>query len=232
MPRYITDGQVNNEPLSILLYGKSGTGKSMSLATIDRPIMYVRHPFEPSHNHFAGKKDVIQVELDADASGSAWMDFQQVLQAIPSFKSKYDNGVVIIDSITSLSRDLETYIKYNNRGRIDIKDWGFMYDELFKIVKICKTSRLHCVLILWADVMREKISGLSMVQPKTRGGIGEELPHYFSETIYSFTHKDKEGLKYLWQHRANDTAIARTMVPDMPEFTDQNFNIYFNNNDN
>lgn len=228
MPRYITDHSVETEePMSFLLYGKSGTGKSFALKSIDRPILYIRHPFEPSHSHFKGRTNVVTVELDGDANGSCWDDFQQALKIIPNFKEKNENGVVVIDSMTALSRDLETYIKSKNKGRIELKDWGFMYDELFRVVRICKTSRLHCVVILWADVMREKISGVSMVQPKTRGGLGEELPHYFSETIYAFTSKDKNELKYLWQHRSNDTAIARTMVEDMPEFTDQNFNIYF-----
>lgn len=226
-PRFITEHKENKEPISFLLYGKSGTGKSLSLSTIDKPILYIRHPFEPSHAHFKNSKDVIIVELDGDENGSCWVDFGEAIKHIPRFKEKYEDGVVVIDSMTSLSRDLETYIKSKNKGRIELKDWGFMYDELFRVVRICKTSRLHCVVILWADVMREKISGVSMVQPKTRGGLGEELPHYFSETIYAFTHKDKNELKYLWQHRSNDTAIARTMVDGMPEFTEQNFNIYF-----
>lgn len=213
--------------MSFLLYGRSGTGKTMSLATINRPILYIRHPMEPTHNHFKGRDDVWVVELEPDASGSCWEDFQKALEYIKPYKEKNPNGVVVVDSITSLTRDIELFIKYKNKGRMEMRDWGQLYDDAFRVVRICKQSGLHCVCILWADVMREKVTGISMVQPQTKGSLGGDLPHFFSETIYAFTHKEKGELKYLWQHRNNDTAVARTMIQDMAEFTEPNFNIYF-----
>jgi hypothetical protein len=228
MPKFVKANDENSEePMSFLLYGRSGTGKSKSLNTINRPILYIRHPMEPTHNHFKGRDDVIIVQLSADQYGSCWEDFQASLQFISKFKQTHPTGVVVVDSITALSQDFEMYLKAKNKRGLEMRDWGMIYDELFKVVRMCKVSGLHCVVILWADVMRERVSGVSMVQPYTKGSMGQNLPHYFSETIYAFTNKEKNELRYLWQHSTNDTAVARTMVEGMTEFTNQDFNIYF-----
>ena len=87
---------------------------------------------------------------------------------------------------------------------------------------------MHTIMIAHADVTKERLSGISLAQPSTRGSIGESLPHYFSETIFSTTIKDGKELKYRWLHRSNDVAVARTMG-QIPEYTDQDFGIYFQN---
>lgn len=229
MPKLVKASELSTqEAKSFLLYGRSGTGKTMSCSTLPFPFLYIRHPMEPTHSHFAGREDVVAAVLEPDQYGSYWDDMLAAIVMAPKLKEKGYQAVVI-DSITALSQDYELKIKAM-KGKLEYADWGNLRDELLRMVNFLKSVGIHVIMIAHADIAKEKITGISLAQPSTRGSVGESLPHYFSETIFSTTIKDGKELKYRWIHRVNDTAVARTMSETMAEFTDQDFRLYFPNN--
>jgi hypothetical protein len=181
---------------------------------------------EPTHDHFIERPDVLAAVMEPDGVGSYWDDMISVIAMAPKFTEKGYKAIVI-DSITALSQDFELKVKAQ-RGKLEFSDWGNLRDELLRMVNFLKGAGMHTVMIAHADVTKERLSGISLAQPSTRGSIGESLPHYFSETIFSTTIKDGKELKYRWLHRSNDVAVARTMG-QIPEYTDQDFGIYFQN---
>lgn len=219
-----TSELADQETMSFLLYGRSGTGKTKSCSTLPFPFMYIRHPMEPTHKHFHERSDVLTAILEPDNYGSHWDDMVKTIAMAPKL---YEKGyrAIIIDSITAMSQDYELRIKAM-RGKLEFTDWGNLRDELLRMVSFLKSSGMHVVMIAHADITKERLSGINMAQPSTRGSVGESLPHYFSETIFSTTIKDGKELKYRWLHRSNDVAVARTMG-DIPEYTEQDFRMYF-----
>lgn len=221
---------------SFLLFGLSGSGKSLSISTLRENTLVIKHPGEPqTGNHYKGMDHIVTCLLEAEPAepGSdvvtAYRAFKTVTSSaqLQVWKKKGVKNIVF-DSLTVLSSDYERYFTYLNGGQMEFEQWRLLKNEMVDLITRVNNIGLNIIFICWADMERETISGISKAYPMTRGSFGKEIAHYVSETKYCFAQKDPETKeeRWYWQHYADDRAISRTMVKGMPKLTEQNFDIY------
>lgn len=164
--------QTTNDHL-VLVGGKSSTGKSASLMSLENPsgVMYL--------NCEAGKR----LPFKADFRQFTITDPMQILEAFDAAESKPDIHTIVIDTLTYLLDMYEsTYIYNNANGQ---KAWGdfFQYFKTLMQDKVAKSTKKVIFLAHTLETMNESEMVVETKVPVKGALKNNGIESYFSCVI-------------------------------------------------
>lgn len=174
-----------NLRLNVLLYGKSGTGKTTFACSFPKPFLF---DFDKGMLSQRGR----DVEYETYAGVSAYQDFEVKLKELEK-ECPYET--IILDSITTMQEYLMSKIlMMNRRSQPTLHEWMAMVTELKDIfMRLTKHSK-HLVVIAHERLMQDEITGEIMYVPVVVGKqLPSLLPMWFDEMYRCTVSRDKEG---------------------------------------
>lgn len=217
------------KPVTLLLKGDSGTGKTWKAAQFPRPVFF---NFD---NNLSGLR-----KLPADIRGTVrvvdprrndqgpvkaidvWGNFVKQLEQVGA-----DNtvGTVVIDSLTTMAECLmDKVIKSEDPGKsVEIQQWGEFgrYLKWLGETLLCANDLdKHVVILAHEQVMVEKITGRVRYLLSIGGQTKSNFDLYFTDCWRSYTKPAKTGggVEYWIRTLATDYHTAKASLTVPPDF--------------
>lgn len=216
-------------PLTLLLKGDSGTGKTYKAAQFPRPVFF---NFD---NNLSGlrklpadtRKGIRIVNPRADEKGEVkasdvWANFVKQLEAVSQDATV---GTIVIDSLTTMAEALmDKVLKTGDPAKaVEIQNWG----EFSRFMKwlgeelLCATDLdKHVVFLAHESVMVEKLTGKVKYLLSIGGQTKSNFDLYFTDVWRSYTKPAKTGggVEYWIRALPTDYHTAKSSLVLPPDF--------------
>lgn len=212
--------------IKLLLYGDSGTGKTVFACGWPGPVHVLDFDTKISSaaSYYAGQPQLEQITYEnygpVDDKGTAAMKCNADLLALK--KSGKLPRTIVLDSMTTFSDEIMRYLMRINPGikRMDTKGAAtpamqdYQVARLFFKQFLTELINWPCNLVVTAHVQvdKDELTGEILRTPMLAGKLSRELPIYFSEVHRSFV---REG-KYWAQTKSDARYQCRTQIPGIP----------------
>lgn len=226
-------GEIKTEGnLKILVYGASGSGKTVFAAGFPYPMLYLDFDMKADsaalfYKDQPERLDQIDVrQLGEAMSGSPIEQLTRIInnELIPQQNAgamKYKT--IVIDSLTTFSSATLNYIITSNPGvkrsvskqgaQPQISDYGILRREFQKLIP--GILSLPCNIVMLGHIATEKdeTTGQIFRGPHMDGSFARDLPIYFKEVYFSSVNDKRE---YMLQTQSNSTHTCRSQIPGLP----------------
>jgi len=227
MSTYQTLDQTS-KPVTLLLKGDSGTGKTYKAALFPRPVFF---NFD---NNLSGlrklpedvRKGVRIVNPRANDKGTVkpddvWGNFVKQLEAVGQDASV---GTIVIDSLTTMAESLmDKVLKTGDPSKaVEIQNWGEFarYLKWLGETLLCATDLdKHVVILAHEQVFTEKLTGKVKYFLSIGGQTKSNFDLYFTDCWRAYTKPAKDGgLEYWIRSLATEYHTAKTSLVLPPDF--------------
>ena len=187
--------------LHVLVYGKSGTGKTMFAGTFPKPFFI---DFDNGMMPLRGKDIDFVTILGSPEFNKLSKPIQESGRYLPysKFNSLLDKlatdttyDTIVIDSLTTMDAYVEQYVLGNSKfSTMNLQSWGELVDifESF-MLKVSKIDK-HIVVIAHEEVKKDELTGEILYIPWIHGKkLPYQLPLYFGE-VYRAQVSRKDNL--------------------------------------
>lgn len=218
-----------SKPVTLLLKGDSGSGKTFKAAQFPRPVFF---NFD---NNLSGlrklpddiRKGVRIVNPRADDKGAVkaldvWANFVKQLEEVGKDASV---GTIVIDSLTTMAEALmDKVLKSGDPSKaVEIQNWG----EFARFMKwlgeelLCATDLdKHVVFLAHESVMVEKLTGKVKYLLSIGGQTKSNFDLYFTDVWRSYTKPAKSGggVEYWIRTLPTEYHTAKSSLTLPPDF--------------
>jgi phage nucleotide-binding protein len=184
--RIISTKNIHQERLKILIFGKSGAGKTTLAGTIEEPTLIISA--ESGLLSLADKEcDVI--ELNTDDEGKLLPREKRIdrLMDIYKFLNNSENKYkwIFIDSLTEIGQNLieKLNVKYPTPDK-KLMMWGEYSQEIRGIIKAFRDLPNYNVVFTCLAVEDRDENGRLEIGVDLAGKISQQVPQYFDEVLY------------------------------------------------
>ncbi len=160
----------DNIKLNVLVYGKSGTGKTTFASCFPKPYVF---DFDKGMLGQRGR----DVEYDTYTSyGDFEMKFKEFEVNCP-----YDT--IIIDSVTTLEKYCMAHaLQMNSRKMPTMNEWNVLISQLSDLFTRATKMTKHLVMIAHEEMVQDNITGEILIRPQIVGKkLPAQLPLWFDE---------------------------------------------------
>jgi phage nucleotide-binding protein len=185
-------GDVKDEKHKILIYGKTGVGKTRfasDLATKFRVFMMcseLKRTSIISNPNFPAIKPNLDV-WDA----LSWDDVKEGFNYVSDHQSEYD--WVIVDSITDINkRIIEDINAASKEELMSQRDWGKVTMRLEKFIRFTRDLRTSVLFVALASGEKNELTGEITQYPSMTGKLKDEIPAYMNSVGYCYTAESRE----------------------------------------
>jgi energy-coupling factor transporter ATP-binding protein EcfA2 len=173
---------------TLLLYGKSGAGKSTSLRTL---------PLEETYMINVEGKDLPfkHGRLRKHIKPKTLADVQAAMK-----EAVEDDGVsiVVVDSITMLG-EVMVYNEFVKDSADSRGGWLLLRDWMIGLIEFAKKSNKIFIFIgLEMDILNEK-EYVTYTTPKMVGSLKDSLPSHFTVVLRSIVRETENDIEYVFQ---------------------------------
>lgn len=183
-------------PLSIVVHGESGVGKSWFGDTAPSPTLIL--DAEGGSRFTPSQKTVWDPMMSAPPQGTETTvvyirDFQQMAQVYAWLNSgQHDFNSVVLDSITELQKRCKDSLV--GKGSMRIQDWGDLLTEMEGIVREIRDMWLHPVKPVPVSVFitTTKMDERATFRPHVQGSLNLSMPYFVDVVGYLYTQPDAE----------------------------------------
>lgn len=216
------------KPVTLLLKGDSGSGKTFKACQFPRPVLF---NFD---NNLSGlrklpddvRKGVRIVNPRADEKGAVkpdmvWANFVKQLETVGQDASV---GTIIIDSLTTMAESLmDKVLKTGDPSKVvEIQNWG----EFSRFMKwlgeelLCATDLdKHVVFLAHESLMTEKLTGKVRYNLSIGGQTKSNFDLYFTDVWRSYTKNKSDGTVEYWiRTLPTDYHTAKSSLALPPDF--------------
>lgn len=194
--RIISSKNIGQDSLKMLIFGRSGAGKTTISATANEKTLVLS---AESGLLSISDKEVDVIELNTDDNGQtlpreARIDrLMQVYKFVTSDAAK-DYKWLIIDSITEIGQNLVEKLQKEYPDRKDgLVLWGEYSKQMRGIIKAFRDlSRFNVVMTALAIEERDE-NGKMQIGIDLNGKISQQMPQFFDEVFYLHVRKDEKG---------------------------------------
>jgi hypothetical protein len=228
IPSYATIDETP-KPVTLLLKGDSGTGKTFKAAQFPRPVIW---NFD---NNLSGlrklpeevRKGVRVLDPRRNAKGEqvkdieVWKNFTEQLEEVGQDPSV---GTMVIDSLTTMAEILmDKILKTDDPGKaVEIQNWG----EFARYMKwlgehlLCANDLdKHVVFLAHESILQEKLTGKIKYQLAVGGQSKSNFDLYFTDVWRSYTKPAKDGgVEYWIRTLPTDYHTAKSSLALPPDF--------------
>lgn len=183
-------------PLSIVVHGESGVGKSWFGDTAPAPRLILDAEggsrFTPSHKTVW---DPMASEPPAgtDTTVVYIRDFAQMSQVYAWLNSgQHDYNSVVLDSITELQKRCKDNLVGTSSMRI--QDWGDLLTEMETLVRNVRDMWMHPVKPIPVSVLitTTKLDERGTYRPHVQGSLNLSMPYFVDVVGYLYTQQNAE----------------------------------------
>lgn len=213
-----------SENLKVLVYGKSGTGKTCFACSFPTPILLL--DFDGKANSaasfFRNDKDrLAQIEVERLVPKEGFSPVSRLAEVIGDLSrqqkaGEYKYKTLVVDSLTTFSSQVLKHIVKTNPGikrvtttqgqQPGMQDYGILKREFARLIPGLLTLDMNVVMLGHIKTDKDETTGEIMRGVNMDGSFGAELPIYFEEVYRSYV---KDG-KYLAQTQADFKFDCRT----------------------
>jgi len=169
--------------LNVLIYGKSGTGKTTFACCFPRPYVF---DFDKGMLSQRGR----DVDFDTYTSYAAFeMKFKE-------FEMKCPYDTVIIDSITTLEEYcMDKVLAANRRQMPTMNEWNVLIADLKDLFMRATKMSKHLVVVAHEQIVQDELTGEIIIRPQIVGKkLPAQLPLWFDECYRAQVSRSKEGI--------------------------------------
>jgi hypothetical protein len=172
----------SNLKLKVLLYGKSGTGKTTFACSFPRPYIF---DFDNGMLSQRGK----DVEFDTVT------DYGSVGLQLSKLESSCPYETVVLDSITTMQELHMNYILAQNGKKMPtMNEWNILISNTTDLFMRLTALKRHLVVIAHEQLIQDEITGEVLYRPIIAGKkTADRLPLWFDECYRTQIGKTKEG---------------------------------------
>lgn len=207
--------------VKVLVYGPSGTGKTILAGSFPGPVEYwdFDHKASSIAQHYKLEKDRLDninvhqfAQLGKAERIASW---EKRLQFVDANKAKLPFNTLVIDSLTTMSAMmLDDYIHRSQKGLkralADIpcmQDYQLLDKHLTQIISGLLALPCNVIFIGHMNVEKDESSGMIYRKPLMAGKFADKLPIYFEEVYVS---KVDSSQKYWLQTQGDASMVCRT----------------------
>jgi hypothetical protein len=190
------------EPLSILIYGAPGCGKSWVAASAPGPVLVInaggasRVPRKVDDKGNVVRRPLITWDPNSASAPTAgdwevcyvnvrsFADAEKVLKHLESGKHCFES--VVVDTLTELQKLCKEGVAGGQEGPMDMQKWGILLNRLEHYIRSLRDLTLHHTRPLQAVVVlaAAETSEAGRTAPSLEGSLGKSLPVYFDVEGY------------------------------------------------
>jgi hypothetical protein len=186
--------------LNIMIYGASGTGKTILTGSADavpemRPVLFV--DIEGGTESLrATYPDVETVRV------TTWKEMQAVYNVLHS--GKHDYRTVVLDSLTEIQKFnmynimTELYAAKGDSGKVDpdvpsMREWGKNLEQIRRFVRAFRDLQMHTLFTALERQDKDERTGLVTIRPSLSGKMAEEVAAFLDIVMYYYVKEVKEN---------------------------------------
>jgi hypothetical protein len=195
----------SNLNLNVLIYGKSGTGKTSWAAHFPKPYIF---DFDKGVMSIRGK----DVEYDTYSGKDAYSKFERKLL---SFETNCPYETIIIDSLTTMQDYcMDRILEINAVKQPRIQDWGALINEIKDVMMRGAKLNKNFIVVAHEQLVQDSQSGVFVVQPLVSGkSLPGQLPLWFDECYRTHVSRTKDGkASYVFQTVGDDKCTAKSRL--------------------
>ena len=204
------DMNIENIKLNVLIYGKSGTGKTTFACCFPKPFVF---DFD--------KGMLSQRNRDVDyVTYTSYGEFEVKFKELEA-NCPYDT--IILDSVTTLEEYcMDRALTANRRAMPTMNEWNVLIADLKDLFMRATKMSKHLVVIAHEQMIQDEITGEVMVRPQIVGKkLPAQLPLWFDEVYRAQVSRNKEGVPvYSLLTAADLKYTAKSRLNCMPSVVD------------
>lgn len=215
----------SNSFIKLLVYGDSGTGKTVLAASFAEqgPVEYwdFDHKISSAANFYHNKPEILKnidvyqfAHLPKETRMSEWQKRAHQIDTLVRAKQPLPFKTLVLDSLTTFTQYmLENYITNNKsikrplEGINAMQDYQLLDKHLTQIISSLLALDCNVVMLGHLQTEKDEVSGLVSRRPLMAGKFADKLPIYFEEVYVSKV--DSAG-KYVLQTRTDSNFKCRT----------------------
>ena len=177
------DLKVDDIKLNVLVYGKSGTGKTTFACSFPNPYVF---DFDKGMLSQRGR----QADFDTYTS---YADFELKFKELEA-NCPYDT--IVIDSITTLEEYcMDKALKTNRRSMPTMNEWNILIAELKDLFMRATKMSNHLVVVAHEQMLQDELTGEVLIRPLIVGKkLPGQLPLWFDEVYRTQVSRNKDGV--------------------------------------
>lgn len=185
-------------PLSTVIHGESGAGKSWLGDTTPGPRLIL--DAEGGSRFTKSEKTTWDPMLGEPPKGTDTTivyirDFQQMMMAYQWLESgQHDFQSVVLDSVTELQKRCKDAIKAGSTG-MRIQDWGTLLDEMELLIRRIRDLWMHPVtpVPVTCFITTTKMDERNTYRPHVQGALNLSMPYFVDVVGYLHTVPNEGG---------------------------------------
>jgi len=201
---------LTNVKLNVLVYGKSGTGKTPFACFFPKPYVF---DFDKGMMSVRGR------DVDYDTYKS-FPDFKIRLMELEG-KCVYET--LVLDSLTTMEEYcMDSILQANRRAMPTMNEWNVLIAEMKDtLMRLTKTAK-HCVVVAHEQMIQDEITGEILIRPQVVGKkLPAQIPLWFDEVYRTQVTRTKEGIPtYSIMTVADTKFTAKSRIHCLPTIMD------------
>lgn len=177
-----------NMKLKVLVYGGSGTGKTIFAGSFPKPYFF---DFDNGMLSLQGKDIEYDTYIDDNpANPQAFRRFERKIEDF--YRQGWENfpyETVVIDSITTLQETVMRSIQSVNRSMAKmptLNEWGNLIDKLQDMLYKVTSLKTNVVVVAHEQILQDDLTSEVMVLPLITGKkLPDRLPLWFDEVYHT-----------------------------------------------
>lgn len=208
-----------NPKISVLLYGKAGTGKSILAHTFPKPLIF---DFDNGHKLYADKFPSSKVLTEED--GDLFSLLQEAIKKIEAGDKTFQYETIVIDSLTNAENKAVANAKgmnatnwvgqlYTGKGKaLSYQDWGGISGSTIALFTYMRSLPINLVVITQIETAYD--NGVQKFRPNLVGKGSDESLHFPDFVCFIQTKNGDKGIeRYLHlSSTEDDNFIAKARL--------------------
>ena len=224
---------------NLMVYGKSGTGKTALLRTCPKPVYiqsFDRHGWSTIKDYVDQKSIIVDWRWEGMFGSRTGLGGKETNFELweRDFRKKKESGffdlvgTLALDSATTWSLAIMEQVRKMSQKRLssgyvigrkecpDQKDWQIQMEALKLALDDFMSLPCHCVLICHEIETINEYTGATMIVPFLTGKLREQIPPMFDEVFRSEAESTPSGTRYTLLTRNDGDAIGKSRLSGIP----------------